>query len=341
MINRRLFVQLNSMALLSAIILPKWVLAAGKNYIMSVKGRIDAAKMGMTLVHEHILVDFIGAEQANPSRYDSRVVFDKVLPYLKELKAAGFDTLFECTPSYLGKDPVLLKRLSEASDLNIITNTGYYGAINHKFIPKHGFSETAEQLAARWISEWKNGIENSGIRPGFIKISGDKGPITEIQQKLVKAAAITHLKTGLTIAIHTGDGAAAEEELAILNSNKVAGSAFVWVHPQSETDRNYHINLAKKGVWIEFDGLDPENINQYIDFVLLMKKNDLLNKTLISHDAGWYNVGENNGGNFRGFTLASTHFIPGLLKKGITQKEVDLIFRINPSRAFALNIRKV
>lgn len=341
MISRRFFIKVNTLASAAAIIFPKWIMAAGKNNIMSVQGRIDAAEMGITLVHEHILVDFIGADQVDPSRYNSEEVYKIALPYLKELKALGCNTLIECTPSYLGKDPLLLKKLAEAANLNIITNTGYYGAVNHKFIPKHGFSETAEQLAARWIGEWENGLKNTGIRPGFIKISGDKGPITAIQQKLVKAAALTHLKTGLTITMHTGDGIAAEEEVKIVNGNGVAGQAFIWVHAQNEKDTNYHINLAKKGIWVEFDGLNPENINQYIDFVLLMKKNNLLHRTLIAHDAGWYHVGEPNGGNFRGFTFAFTDFIPGLLKKGITKKEIDQLFRDNPSKAFAINIRKV
>lgn len=307
---------------------------------MSVQGFVDANQLGITLVHEHILVDFIGADKVNPTRYNTEEVFTTVLPYLKELKAAGCDTFIECTPSYLGKDPELLRKLSLASRLNIITNTGYYGAVNHKFIPEHAYKETAGQLAARWVNEWENGIDGTAIRPGFIKISGDSSPITPLQQKLVQAAAITHLKTGLTIAMHTGNGKAAEEEYAILSANGVAAEAFVWVHAQSEKDFNYHITLAKKGVWVEFDGLNPDNVAQYVDFVLLMKKNNRLNRTLLSHDAGWYHVGELKGGNFRGFTTAFTDLMPALHKNGISRKETDQLFRVNPANAFTVSVRK-
>jgi len=78
---------------------------------------------------------------------------EKVVPYLLKIKKLGYKTLVECTPAYLGRDPELMKILSEKSGIQIITNTGYYSAVGGKFIPEHGFAETAEQLAARWIDE--------------------------------------------------------------------------------------------------------------------------------------------------------------------------------------------
>jgi phosphotriesterase-related protein len=75
--------------------------------------------------------------------------------------------LVECTPAYLGRDPELLKMLIEKSGIQIITNTGYYNAIGAKFIPEHGFSESPEQLAQRWISDAKNGITQTELHQLF------------------------------------------------------------------------------------------------------------------------------------------------------------------------------
>ena len=111
---------------------------------------------------------------------------------------------------------VLLKRLSEASGLHILTNTGYYGAANDKHVPAFAFTETAEQLAARWIREAERGIDGTGIQPAFMKIGVDEAPLSEIDTKLVRAAAITHLRTGLPIASHTSTGTAALEQLDLL-----------------------------------------------------------------------------------------------------------------------------
>ena len=165
----------------------------------------------MTLPHEHVLVDFIGAAEVSPDRYDRDEVFRTVLPFVEQFRKLGGQTLVECIPAYLGRDPRLLKRLSQAAGLHLLTNTGYYGARDDQFLPPHAFSESPDQLAARWIREWEDGIDGTGIRPGLMKIGVDSGTLSEVDRKLVQAAARTHLKTGLTIAAHTGPAEAAFE----------------------------------------------------------------------------------------------------------------------------------
>jgi len=184
--------------------------------IMTVKGPIKATEMGVSLTHEHVLVDFIGADSVNESRWDKSKVSEKAMPYLMAIKKLGCQTFVECTPEYIGRDPILLKSLSESTGLNIITNTGYYGAANDKYVPKHAYEESAEELASRWVDEWNNGIGSTGIKPGFIKIGVDSKTLSDIDRKLVIAAAKTHLKTGLVIASHTGPAIPAFEELEIL-----------------------------------------------------------------------------------------------------------------------------
>jgi len=71
---------------------------------MTVKGEISAKQMGKTLPHEHVLVDFIGADSVSRDRYDQEEVIKVVLPYLKEVKELGCQTFIECTPAYLGRD---------------------------------------------------------------------------------------------------------------------------------------------------------------------------------------------------------------------------------------------
>jgi predicted metal-dependent phosphotriesterase family hydrolase len=307
---------------------------------MTVQGPVGADKLGITLPHEHVLVDFIGADSVSPARYNQDSAYFAILPHLVELKALGGSTLIECTPAYLGRDPMLLKRLSITSGLNIITNTGYYGAVGEKYYPAHAFTETAEQIAARWIAEWENGIEETDIRPGFIKLSADNGPLTETQRKVVKAAAITHLATGLTIGVHNGGGQPAQEELSILWSSGVAADAFIWIHAQNEKDSTLHKKLALLGAWIEFDGLNEDNITQYIHYFTYAKAQRFLHKVLISHDAGWYHVGEAGGGEYRGYNTLLNLLLPALAQAGLTQDEIDLVTQRNPAEAFAVRVRK-
>jgi phosphotriesterase-related protein len=286
-------------------------------------------------MHEHVLVDFIGADKVSPARYDADEAFAAALPHLKQVRALGCESLVECTPAYLGRDAVLLERLSKAAGIHILTNTGYYGAANDKHLPAHAFTETAEQLAARWTREHARGVDATSIKPAFMKIGVDGAPLSEVDRKLVIAAAIANRATGMPIASHTGSGAAAMEELDLLEQQRVPLSAFIWVHAQSERDGAFHARAAKRGAWVEFDGIAPASVGRHVELVLTMKERGLLGHVLVSHDAGWYRVGEPGGGTFRPYDTLFTAFLPALEKAGFSDAERRQLLVENPRRALA------
>jgi phosphotriesterase-related protein len=305
-------------------------------YFNSVTGSLPIDSMGLTLIHEHMLVDFIGADSINPERWDRDSVVSKVLPYLLEVKKHGVKTILDCTPSFLAKDPLLLKELSKRSGIRILSNTGYYGAVGGKFLPRHAYSESAEELSFRWIEEFENGIEGTGIKPGFIKISvNEADTLSDIDQKLVKAAGLTHQKTGLTIASHTGTWKTAIQEVRILQEMGVDPSAFVWVHAQAENDFSNYQEAAKLGVWISLDGIGWA-IDPYVDRLLFAKEKGFLDQILISHDAGWYDPAKPNGGDFQPFTNIFEKLIPILNEKRFSQADWHQLLIENPKQAIQL-----
>jgi len=309
--------------------------------INSVNGPIPIAQLGKTLIHEHFLVDFIGADKISFDRWNRAEVVEKILPYLQEVKQTGVKSIFDCTPDFLGRDVVLLKMLTEQSGIQIITNTGYYGAAGNKYLPQWAYSETEEQLAKRWSNEFKKGIAGTSVIPGFIKIGVDAdGPLSELHKKLVRAAAITHLKTGLTICSHTGPARGALEQIEILQAMNVHPEAFVWVHAQSESDKTYHIKAARLGAWISLDGIGWGDFENYADSILRLKNEGLLGRVLISHDAGWYKPGEASGGEFKGYTNIFNELLPRLRQKGFSESDFDTLMITNPAEAMSIRIRK-
>jgi phosphotriesterase-related protein len=295
--------------------------------------------MGTTLVHEHVLVDFIGADKVARSRYDTDLAFRTILPYLVDVQKRGCRTLFECTPAYLGRDPLLLRRLSEASGLQIVTNTGYYGAANDNAVPKHAYLETASQLAARWTDEFRHGIEGTGIRPGFVKIGVDAGPLSAIDRKLVEAGALCHLDTGLTLAIHTGDGTAAMAILEVLEKGGVSPEAYAWVHSQNDKEPTRRASAAERGAWVSLDGVGPESLEAHVEAVLDLFRRGRLGRVLVSQDAGWYHVGEAGGGTYRPYSQLFEAFLPALRARGLGDAEIRTLLVDNPARAFAIRRR--
>jgi phosphotriesterase-related protein len=281
-----------------------------------------APAAGTVLVHEHILVDFTGG-----GTYDADEVFRLAKPKLDEVARLGCRRFQDCTPAFLGRDPKLLARLAGATGIEIWTNTGIYGAAGHKFVPGFAREETAEQLARRWIREAREGL--AGVKPRFIKTGVNKGPLDEIDRKLVRAAAMASRETGLAIASHTGDGAAALEQLEIVAAGKVAPSKFVWVHAQNAKDHAIHQQVARAGAWVEFDGIKEKSADWHLECVRFMAENGLLDRTLIAQDSGWYHVGEPGGGNFRGYAYLYTDFLPRL-----KPAEVRQLMAENPLAAF-------
>jgi phosphotriesterase-related protein len=306
--------------------------ARGRGRAITVRGPVEASDLGTTLVHEHVLVDFVGADKVARDRYDAEDAFRAALPHLQALRERGARTLVECTPAWLGRDPRLLARLSEASGLHLVTNTGYYGAAQDKYLPAHAFEESAERLAERWTAEWRDGIEGTGVRPGFIKTGVDSGPLSAIDRKLIVAAALCHRRTGLRIHCHTGDGRAAMDILSVLDAQRVSPAAFVWVHAQNEKDRALHLRAARAGAWIELDGVAEDSLDGHVSAVMDLARAGQLARVLVSQDAGWYRVGEAGGGHFRPYTFLFDGFVPALRRAGLSERDVRRLLVDNPSR---------
>ena len=317
--------------------------------IMTVNGPESPGRMGITLEHEHILVDFIGADSTGYFRWNKDSVIAKALPFVLEAKQSGVKTIIEATPQWLGRDPLMLKSLSRVSGVNFITNTGYYGVRSNFFIPDSIFALDASEIADLWIDEYKNGIEGTGIRPGFIKISVNPDDhLSPEHIKIIKAASIAHLVTGLVIASHTGPDGPAFEQIELLKESGADPSAFIWIHAQSGTIEG-NIRAAREGTWISLDNIrkrnvepgSPNSIEWYADRISRLRDEGLIDKVLISHDSGWYDPAKPQGGNFNGFTDIFDSLLPALRNKGFTNDDIDQILVKNPGRAYAIRIRKL
>jgi len=307
--------------------------------VVTVTGPIEPAHLGPTLVHEHVMCDFAGAAATGPHRYDADEVVRVMRPYLEEAKQRGIASFVDCTPAYIGRDVLVLRRLSELTGVRILTNTGYYGAAGDKYIPRHAYDESATELGARWTREWQEGIEGTGIRPGFIKTGVDAGSLSAIDRKLLEAAALAHLQTGLSIACHTGEATAALEVLEVVKAAGVSPEALIVVHADAIADEGVHARIAQEGAWVELDAVGPTTIEKHTRLVTGLVRQGHGNRILLSHDAGWYAVGEARGGTVRPYTVVSTELLPAL-RRLLTERQIHEIMVTNPARAFRVDVRR-
>lgn len=310
---------------------------SNEEFIYTVNGKQRIENLGFSLTHEHIMSNFGGSPEYKAS-YDSVALFNQVIPYLKKLKSQGVVTLFDCTAAYFGRDVIKLKKIAEDSGIQIVTNTGFYGGAKDKYIPEFAFHLKAKAIAKIWIAEFENGIDSTGIKPGFIKMAFDDGQPSKIDIKLFKAGIITHLKTGLSMVVHTGNNSAvAKEQLRLLAKYKVDPSAWIWAHANQVPDKQMLIEAASRGAWISLDGVKESNIAEYMNTIAIFKKYKMLHKILLSHDGNSFP----RGGNIRKYEAITTQLIPELLKVGYSETEINQLMIQNPKEAFSIRVRKM
>ena len=238
-------------------------------------------------------------------------------PFLLAAKQSGVRGFVDCTPAYVGRDPRILKKLAQNTGLHILTNTGYYGDGEGRYLPPSAHTETAAQIAARWLAEWRDGIEDTGIRPGFIKTRVDG----------LVGRSIANDGDGWQITRRRCQGQPRNSNGGDLplagRVRPVSRSAFCcrgWrrgqIHRRSLRRQRDRAEPENCSCW--FVGVDRRNRTQtradHVAIVapLLQRSPDRL---LLSMDSGWYNVGEADGGKINGFTALMDAFFPRCVRR--------------------------
>jgi phosphotriesterase-related protein len=303
--------------------------------LQTVTGLISEQDAGTMLVHEHILVGFVEDGKLTPADYDRQEVVAMTMPFLMQLKGAGCSTFVDCAPEYLGRDPYILKELSEKSGLYLITNTGFY---KRPYLPSFVYHASHQELSNIWIGEVRDGIGESGVYPGYIKIALNDGTaIDETQQKILRAAIRTSLETGLPIQCHTIGGDIALHANEIMKQADFDRERFIWVHAQTGKELTVHKMLADEGMWISIDSILPGTYDMHVQLLKQLHAHGVSGeRILISQDTGWYTVGEDKGGHIRPYHHLLTDFIPYALENGLDASWLKQCVTRNPYQAMRI-----
>lgn len=305
--------------------------------IVTVTGPISASEAGIVLPHEHVMSLF-GADLTERPAYDREALFDAVVPYLRRLRNLGCGTLADCTTAYFGRAPELLREISQLTGVRILTNTGYYAAAGDRYVPARAREASPESIAATWIDESRHGIGESGIRPGFIKTGVDDGPLSELDARMVRAAAMTHRETGLTIAVHTGANPdSAAKQLGILKEEGVSPQAWIWVHANAVADPSLLLPAAEAGAWIELDGVSEASAEEHLGLLNFLRERGFSKQVLLSHDGNSFRFGGRPPKPYDGLF---TRFLPLLRERDFNEEEIRQLVSENPFRALIPSVRQ-
>ncbi len=137
---------------------------------------------------------------------------------------------------------------------------------------------------------------------------------------------------------HTTADDPAFAQLHLLAESGVSPRAWVWTHAQKGS-QEAQVEAAQLGAWISIDNVAKDDLETTIELIINLKLAGLLNRLLISHDAGWFDPSDIKGGSFVGYTAIFTHLLPALKARGFTQKEIDQILIENPRQAYKNRVR--
>jgi phosphotriesterase-related protein len=289
-------------------------------------------EVGMILPHEHVFVDLRTPDQPGYAQAEIDEVVALMVPQIEAIKKQGITLLVECTTGGVGRRADIDLAVSKAADFPIVVPTGNY---REPWIPAW-IAEADEGDLEQWmVSELTEGIEDTGVLAGWIKLSAGDDGITSLEARILRAAARASVRTNAVIGSHTIRGKVAMEQLDILQSEGCPPERFISIHTQEERDFGLHRALVERGAWIEYDHVGRAPDKDVIAMLMRALEAGLGEQLLISHDLGWYDPAQPGGGAPRPYTHLVDSLLPSLKTAGVTQDVIRQLTEINPFETFA------
>ena len=350
--------------------------------VMTVLGPVAPEELGPTMMHEHLLVNldrwFAPVDDPELEQYRDAPVGPELIELLHRwpfsltpdngrlddealaeeeaatLRAAGGSALVDCTMEGIGRDPVAVARLAEATGLHVVQGTGYYIELSH---PPHVASAGVDELAAHFVTELTDGIGDTGIRAGIIGEIGTsgilaatrekRGDVTPAEEKVLRAAGAASVETGAAVTVHLDPrGQGADQVVDVLSAEGVAPERMIMDHMDALPDLDYHLRIADRGVYVEYDHFGREYYaphmgegqrytqdSRRIELLVELVERGHVAQLLVSQDVCAKIDLHRHGGN--GYDHFLVRIVPRLREAGLDDATLHQILVDNPRRVLA------
>jgi phosphotriesterase-related protein len=337
--------------------------------VMTVTGPVAVDQLGMTLMHEHILndcrcwwhapktrerqylaesfvcIEILGELRQDPFVNKHNITLDDeplAIAELKAFAAEGGRTVVEPTCQGIGRDPRALRRISEATGLNIVMGAGYYLGSSH---PEKVAAMTAEQIADEIVREATQGVDGSDVKIGLIGEIGVSSDFTAGEEESLRGAAQAQVRTGLPLMVHLpGWFRLGHRVLDVVaeEGGDLRHTVLCHMNP-SHDDQPYQQELAARGAFIEYDmiGMDFFYADQQVQCpsdeeaaraIVKLVEAGYTDRILLSHDVFLKMMLTRYGGN--GYAYIPRHFLPRLRRHGLNEAILNQMMQDNPRSVF-------
>jgi phosphotriesterase-related protein len=338
-------------------------------YVMTVLSPLPVENMGVTLMHEHILLDASGkwvppcccserhlaempvrmenlgelalnplSSRDNCQLFDPEVAIEELMKY----RAQGGETVVDPTNIGIGRDPLALQRISRLTGLNIVMGTGFYLEPSH---PAYVKTRSLEQLTEQMIYDVGGAEEKPEVIAGLIGEIGISAAFTADEEKSLRAAGRANAATGVPIEVHLpGWQRLGHRVLDILEEEGADLRHTVLCHMNpSFADKTYQRNLARRGAFLEYDMIGMQyyyadeaaqspSDEENAKAIRELIDDGFISQILLSQDVFLKTMLTRYGGHGYGYILR--HFVPRLRRHGVTGEQLETLMISNPRRVF-------
>jgi phosphotriesterase-related protein len=313
--------------------------------VETVRGPIDVAELGPTLMHDHVFVLDPEALQ-NYGRVWGEPIWDEearvadAIAKLRRLRDGGIQTIVDPTAIGLGRYIPRIQRINAEVDLNIVVCTGVYA-----FLELRGFLRyrTDDQLVELLVREIREGIDDTGVKAAFLKCVVEAHGLVGDVPRILRLIAATAVETGVPVMVHTNSSARTGLlALDALTKEGVDPQRIVIAHAGDSNDLDYLRELATSGASLGCDRFSIEHFNpdaNRIETLTTLVAEGLTDRIHLGHDAACFADFMAHNPPFArerpDYLHISTKIIPALLANGVTQAQIDQMLIENPRRFFA------
>ncbi len=313
--------------------------------VETVRGPVELAELGPTLMHEHVFV--LDPEAlANyghvwgPSYWDEEVRVADAVQKLRRLRDGGIRTIVDPTVPGLGRYIPRIQRVNAEVDLNIVVATGVYAFLE---LPSFLAYRSNDAIVELFVREIREGIDDTGVKAAFLKCAVEEHGLAGDVPRILAVIAAASLETGAPVMVHTN--APARTGLLALDALANAGvdpARIVIAHAGDSNDLEYLRAIAATGAALGCDRFSIEHFNpdaRRIETLVALLGEGYADQVHLGHDAACFYdfmVGNPIFADERpDYLHISKHILPALLAAGVTQEQIDRMLVTSPQRYFA------
>ncbi len=323
-------------------------------FVETVRGPVELAKLGRTLAHEHVVTvtDWVQRDYPDLSWGGERSrVISMIGERLASARAAGIDTIIDCTAMGHSRDIAAVAEANALADVNIVVATGLYTLdalpMFFKFRPPTQVSDgTVDDVLMRmFVRDIRAGIQGTGIKAGVIKCASDKTGITANVDRVLRAVAHAHRETGTPITTHTdASSKSGLDQLRVFDEEGVDPTRVVIGHSGDTNDYDYLHRLLDAGAFVGADRFGLElpgmpDLEGRVEIVATLVEHGYEDQILLSHDSSvfsdWWPAGYRAEQPWRAawrLELIPTRVMPALAARGVSARAIEKMLVDNPRR---------